>query len=144
MSSGRRAHGECTMLQELLGGDVRSIISAISSKVGASEAQAGGFLDQALTMIEQAIASGKLDMDALLKGDLSSLTSALDMGSLGQLLGGGEGEAQQGLDAMIGPLKDKLAGQGDLSAMLGNLTGQDGGQAVGDLMGKLGGMFGKK
>ena len=132
------------MLQELLGGDAQGIISAISSKVGASEGQAGGFLEKALSMIEQAVASGKLDMDSLLKGDLSSLTSALDMGSLGQMLGGGEDKAQQGLDAMIGPLKDKLAGEGDLGAMLGNLTGQDGGQAVGDIMGKLGGMFGKK
>ncbi len=132
------------MIQELLGGDAKNIISAISSKVGASESQAGGFLDKAISMIEQAIASGKLDINTLLKGDLSALASSLDLGSLGNLLGGGEDKAKTGLEAMIGPLKDKLAGQGDLGAMLGNLTGQDGGQAVGDVLGKLGGMFGKK
>lgn len=132
------------MIQELLGGDAKQIISAISSKVGASESQAGGFLDKAIGMIEQAIASGKLDINALLKGDISSLKSALDLGSLGSVLGGGEDKAEQGLHAMIGPLKDKLASQGDLSSMLSNLTGQDGSQAVGDIMGKLGGMFGGK
>lgn len=134
------------MIQELLGGETKNIISAIASKVGSSDAQASGFLDQALSMIEGLRSSGKLDVNSLLKGDLSALTSTLGLGSLGSLLGGGEDKAEQGLGALIGPLKDKLAGQSDLAGMLGNLTGgNEGGSGggLGDALGKLGGMFGK-
>lgn len=134
------------MLKELLDGDdKKSIISAITSKLGASDGEAGGFLDKALDMIENAIGSGKLDLDAILKGDISSLKSAIDLGSLGQMLGGGKEKGEQGVEAMIGPLKDKLSGSGDLSGMLGKIMGGDGeGGGAGDLLGKLGGMFGKK
>ena len=126
------------MLSELLSGERDGIISAITSNLGASQDQAGGFLDKALSMIEGLIGSSDLDIQALLKGDLSALTSKLDLGSLGSMLGGGEDKAKQGLEAIAGPLSSKLGEGGDAMDMLSKLAGGEGG-----LGGALGGL-GKK
>ncbi len=129
------------MLSELLSGERDGIISAISSKVGASEGQAGGFLDKAISMIEGLIGSGDLDISSLLKGDLSALTSKLDLGSLGSMLGGGEDKAKQGLEALAGPLTSKLGESSDAVGMLEKLAGGKGG--IGGAIGGIGKMFGK-
>jgi len=129
------------MLSELLSGERDGIISAITSKVGASEGQAGGFLDKAISMIEGLIGSGDLDIQSLLKGDLSALTSKLDLGSLGSMLGGGEDKAKQGIEALAGPLMGKLGESEDAAGMLGKLVGGEGG--ISGAIGSLGKMFGK-
>lgn len=128
------------MLGELLSGERDGIIGAITSKVGASEDQAGGFLDKAISMIEGLIGSGDLDIQSLLKGDLSALTSKLDLGSLGSMLGGGEDKAKQGIEALAGPLTSKLGEGGDAKDLLEKLTGGKGG--LGGALGGLGKMFG--
>ncbi len=127
------------MLEELLKGDMGDIVSDLSSKLGTSEDQAGGFIQKAIAMIENLLGKGDLDLSALMQGDLSAITSKLDLGSLGSMLGGGEAEGQKGVEALMGSLGDKLGGD-DAAGMLEKLTG---GADLGDMLGGLGGMFGK-
>ncbi len=127
------------MLDQLLSGEKDSIISAISSKAGASPEQAGGFLEVILSKIEGLIGAGDLDMASLLKGDLSAITSKLNLGELGAILGGGDDKAKAGIGALLGPLQDKLGGD-DAAGLLEGLMG---GKSSGGLGGALGGI-GKK
>ncbi len=127
------------MLAELLSDQKDGIVNAISSKAGATQEQAGGFLEVAISKIEDLVGAGKLDIASLLKGDVSALTSSLDLGMLGSILGGGEDKAKQGLGALMGPLQDKLGG-GDAAGLIEGLTGKG---AVGDTLGGLGKMFGR-
>ena len=131
------------MLEELLGDQKDNLIKIVMEKLGVSGDQAGGFIGKLLPMAEGLIGDGKLDPSALLKGDVSSLVSGLDMDSLGAALGGGREQGEAGVSAVAGPIGEVLDGLDDPMEMLGNLMGGD---DNGDLMSKakagLGKLFG--
>lgn len=131
------------MLDQLLSEHKDTLISALTSKLGVNEDQAGGFLGKVLPMIQGLFSEGKLDADALMKGDLSALKSNLDLGMLGGVLGGGKEKAEQGIDAIADPISKQLENLDDPIGMLGDLLGGGGSD---DLMEKakkgLGGLLG--
>jgi len=132
------------MLEKLLSEHKDTFISALTSKLGVNSDQAGGFLSKLMPMIEGLIGDGKLDVQSLMKGDLSGVKKGLDMDSLGSMLGGGKEKAEEGIDAVSGPLAEQLDKLDDPMSLLGGLLG--GGGDSGDLMDKakkgLGGLLG--
>lgn len=127
------------MLDKLLEGQKDNLIGMLTSRLGVSGDQAGGFLNKLLPMIEGLIGKGKIDPSALLKGDVSSLTSALDLESLGSILGGGKEKAEQGVATVAGPIAEKLNG---LDNPMDLLKGAMSGDAEGLLKKGLGKIFG--
>jgi len=127
------------MLDKLLEGQKDNLIEMLTSKLGVTGDQAGGFLSKLMPMIEGLLGKGKLDADALIKGDVSSLTSALDLDSLGSALGGGKEKAQQGIETVAGPISEKLSGLDNPMDMLKEVMGGD---AEGLLKKGLGKIFG--
>ncbi len=131
------------MLDQIMGDQRERLINMLSSKLGVSDDQAGGFLSKLLQKIEILMGEGKLDVDSLLKGDLSSLKSNLDLDNLGALLGGGREKAEQGIDAVSTPIAEQLDKLDDPMQMLGGLLGGGGSD---DLMAQakkgLGGLLG--
>lgn len=126
-----------TMLDDLLKDHKDDLINALTSKLGVSADQGGGFVQKLIDMVQDRIGSGDLDLSAVLSGDLGSLKSALDLDALGGLLGGGADKAEEGLGAVVGPLKDKLGGMGDAGDLLGQITGGKGLGGIGDALGGL-------
>lgn len=125
------------MLDQLLQGDMKdTILKALVAKLGVDESQAGSFLEKAVSMISGLISGDQLDPKALLGGDISALTSKLDMGSLAGVLGGDAGKADTGLrtimdqvsgDAaggLLGKLGDAMGGGGDAGDALKGIAGK--------------------
>ncbi len=131
------------MLEQLLGDQKDNLIKMLTDKLGVSGDQAGGFLSKLMPMIEGLLGDGKLDPSALLKGDTSALKKGLDLESLGSMLGGGKEKAEQGIDAVSGPIAEQLD---KLDDPMGMLSGLLGGGDSDDLMAKakkgLGGLLG--
>lgn len=131
------------MLEQLLGDQKDNLIKTLTDKLGVNSDQAGGFLSKLMPMIEGLLGDGKLDPSALLKGDTSALKKGLDLESLGSMLGGGKEKAEQGIDAVSGPIAKQLDKLDDPMAMLGGMLGGGGSD---DLMAKakkgLGGLLG--
>ncbi len=111
------------MLDQIIGDQRESLINLLSSKLGVSDDQAGAFLSKLLQKIEILMGEDKLDVDSLLKGDLSSLKSNLDLDNLGALLGGGNEKAEQGIEAVSAPIAEQLDKLDDPMQMLGGLLG---------------------
>ncbi|MEO1716613.1 MAG: hypothetical protein AAFR76_05830 [Planctomycetota bacterium] len=131
------------MLNDLLAEHKDDLIAAVMSKLGVNADQGGGFVNKLIEMVQDKVGSGDLDLSALLSGDLGSLKSALNLEVLGSALGGGADKGEEGLGAVIGPLKDKLGGMGDAGVLLGKTTGSiGGGKGLGGLGDALGGMLG--
>lgn len=128
------------MLDKLLESNKDEFIGALMNKLGVSADQADGFLGSLLSKIQDLIGADKLDIADLLKGDVSLLKDKLNLEQLGSLLGGGSDKAEQGINAVMGPLTEKLGDLGGADDLLGKLTGGDGG----GIAGALGGIFGKK
>ncbi|MCA9273192.1 MAG: hypothetical protein KDA31_09120 [Phycisphaerales bacterium] len=128
------------MLDKLLADHKDELITAVTSKLGVGTDQAGTFIQKLLDMAQKLIGKGDLDLSALLKGDVGALKSKLNLDVLGSALGGGADKAEQGLNAVIGPLSQKLGGLGGADDLLAQITGGEGG----GLLGKLGGMLGGK
>jgi hypothetical protein len=127
------------MLDKLLDGQKDNLIAMLTSKLGVSSDQAGGFLSKLLPMIEGVLGKGDIDAGALLKGDVSSLKSALDLDALGSALGGGKEKAEQGIETVAGPIAEQLNGLDD---PMGMLKGALGGDAEGLLKKGIGKIFG--
>lgn len=126
------------MLDQLLSGDRSELVKKLTGVLGVDEAKAGSFLTKALDVIQKALSSGKLDPSALLSGNLSSITSNLDLGSLAGLLGGNEAKARDGLGAIIGPLASRLKEQGGgAEGLLSQIGGEQAGGALKGIAGKL-------
>lgn len=122
------------MLDQLLQGDMKdTILKALVAKLGVDESQAGSFLEKAVSMISGLMQGGELDPTALLGGDISALTSKLDMGSLAGALGGDAGKADTGLRTLMDQVSGDAAG--GLLGKLGDLGG--GGDALKGIAGKF-------
>ncbi len=111
------------MLDQIVGEKKDELIKLLSSKLGVSDDQAGGFISKLMQKMEILLGEGKLDVDSLLKGDLSSLKSNLDLDNLGALLGGGKEKAEQGIDAVSTQIAEQLDKLDDPMQMLGGLLG---------------------
>ncbi len=133
---------EIPMLDQLLNEHKDTLINALTSKLGVNKDQAGGFLIKVLPMIEQLLGDGKLDMSALLKGDLGAVKNSLDLDMLGGLLGGGKERAEQGIDAIADPISKELDKLDDPIGMLGGLLGDDSGDLMSKAKKGLGGLLG--
>lgn len=127
------------MLDKLLDGRKDNLIEMLTSKLGVSGDQAGGFLSKLLPMIEGLIGKGDIDASSLLKGDVSSLKNALDLDALGSALGGGKEKAEQGIETVAGPIAEQLNG---LDNPMDMLKGALGGDAEGLLKKGIGKIFG--
>jgi hypothetical protein len=131
------------MLDQIIGDRKDDLIKMLSSKLGVSDDQAGGFLSKLMQKIEILLGEGKLNASSLMNGELTSLKSYLDLDHLGALLGGGKEKAEQGIDAVSKPIAEQLDKLDDPMGMLGNLIG---GGDSGDLLSKakkgLGGLLG--
>ncbi|MEZ6318883.1 MAG: hypothetical protein R3B49_09050 [Phycisphaerales bacterium] len=114
------------MLEQILGDSKHELIKTITSKLGVSDAQAGGFLGSLLERLEDLLKGGKLDVQQLLSGDLGAITKNLNLDALGGLLGGGADKGEQGVKAVMGSVTDKLGGSEDLLGQLEGLLGGDG------------------
>ena len=130
------------MLDQLLNEHKDTLINALTSKLGVNKDQAGGFLIKVLPMIEQLLGDGKLDMSAVLKGDLGAVKNSLDLDMLGGLLGGGKERAEQGIDAIADPISKELDKLDDPIGMLGGLLGDDSGDLMSKAKKGLGGLLG--
>ena len=133
---------EIPMLDQLLNEHKDTLINALTSKLGVNKDQAGGFLIKVLPMIEQLLGDGKLDMSAVLKGDLGAVKNSLDLDMLGGLLGGGKERAEQGIDAIADPISKELDKLDDPIGMLGGLLGDDSGDLMSKAKKGLGGLLG--
>ncbi len=131
------------MLDQLLGSVKGNVLNDLTSKLGLSGDQAGGFLQKALGLVQAAIAGGKLDAASLLNGNLSGVMSKLDVSSLAGLVGGDGGKAKTGMESVLGGLMSSIKSNPDAGAMLGQLTGGGGG-VMGKFSGLAGSLFGKK
>lgn len=125
------------MLENLLEGQKDNLMKLVMGKLGVSGDQAGGFLTKLFPMIQGLMGDGKLDPSALLKGDVSALKNGLDLESLGSALGGGKDKAEQGIDAVAGPIAETL---GNLDNPMDMLKGALGDDAEGMLKKGLGGI----
>jgi len=130
------------MLEQLLSEHKDTLIKALTDKLGVSGDQAGGFLSKIFPMIQGLLGEGKLDAGDLLKGDFSALKSGLDLDMLGGLLGGGKEKGEQGIDAIAGPISEKLGDLDDAKGILGSLLGGDAGGLMDKAKGGLGGLLG--
>ncbi len=131
------------MLDQLLGSVKGNVLNDLTSKLGLSGDQAGGFLQKALGLVQAALAGGKLDAASLLNGNLSGVMSKLDVSSLAGLVGGDGGKAKTGMESVLGGLMSSIKSNPDAGAVLGQLTGGGGG-VMGKVSGLAGSLFGKK
>lgn len=134
------------MLSELLGENKDQLVQTLASKIGLSTGEADGFLAQALAMLQNMLAGGKLDLASLLAGASGeSLASGLDLSALTGMLGGDADRARTGLGTIIESLTAKLQQADDPQTLLGGLLGSldsDGdGLDAGDIIGGLGKLF---
>lgn len=132
------------MLDQLLGGDKSALISSIASQLGIGKEQADGFIAKALASVQQAFASGKVDFDKLMKGDLSGLTSSMDLQSLSQFVGGDVKKAQGGVASVLESINKQLSAQGFDAESMSKLIGGGGGGIGQTLSGLAGKLFGKQ
>ncbi|MEM1071390.1 MAG: hypothetical protein AAGH71_01020 [Planctomycetota bacterium] len=133
------------MLDQLLKDHKDDLIAAVTSKLGVGTDQGGSFIQKLIEMVQDRLGAGDLELSALLSGDLSGIKDKLNLEALGGILGGGADKGEEGLAAVIGPLKDKLGELGNAEDLLGKITGSLGGsKGLGGLGDALGGMLGGK
>jgi hypothetical protein len=131
------------MLEQLLSGSKAGIVSSLTSKLGMSGDQAGGFVGKLLPMIEGLVKGGGLDVKQLLGGDASGLISKLDMGSLAGFFGGSTDKAKQGVETVVSGIAGAAGSNKGLVDQLAGLAGGKSG-GVGDAVSGLAGkLFGK-
>ncbi len=111
------------MLDQIIGDKKDELVNMLSSKLGVSDDQAGGFLSKLMQKMEILLGEGKLDVNAIMNGDLTTLNSYLDLEKLGALLGGGKEKAEQGIEAVSTPIAEQLDKLDDPMQMLGGLLG---------------------
>jgi hypothetical protein len=130
------------MLDQILGSTKDTILQSLTSKLGLSSNQAGGFLQKALSLLETGITSGKVNPTELDSGDPSSILSKLDLGQLSSFTGGDTGKARTGMEAILGHIMSFVKSSGGAKALMSNLTA-GAGAGGGSTASQVGGMFGK-
>lgn len=101
-------------------------------------AQAQRFVPEAARDVGAALGGGGLDLGSLLGGDLGSLLSKLDLGSLAGRTGLGESQASGALESLLPMLLEIVQKQG---GGLEGLASALGGTGLGGLLGKAGKLF---
>jgi len=143
------------MLESLLKDNMDELVGAVTGATQAGADDADGFVRKVIGVLQKELASGRVDLGALMKGDFDSLKGALNFSELGESVHGGADTAEEGVTAMLGPMRTALGGLGDglggIDGLLKQVLGgggddEDGGGGllgiVGDVLGGGGG--GKK
>ncbi|MEM7230211.1 MAG: hypothetical protein AAF432_15495 [Planctomycetota bacterium] len=132
-------------MQELIDSLMKSkgqeLIGQLTQKLGFSNAQGEGLLGGLLEQLGGLFTGGKAEPSQLLGGDLSGLMGNLDFNALASKAGVSAEQAEAGVKE-VGPnlmseVQGMMDGPDDLLKMV---TGGD----AGGLLGKVGGLFGKK
>lgn len=132
------------MLDQLLGGSKDALIGKLAGQLGLGQPQAGGFLQQALGLLQGALNGGKLDIAGLLGGNPSALTQGLDISTLAGLVGGDATKATGGLNTIVGELISGIKANPSVAEkLLSQAVGGGGGGLGGALGGLAGKLFGK-
>ena len=137
------------MLESMLRDNMDEIVGAVASATEAGATESQNLVTTVIGILQDEAAAGRLDLDALLKGDTSQLKDALNFAQLGGLLGGGADAGEKGVHAMLTPVSEtlrtvgsELGGVDDLLRQILD-TGATGGGgilgAVGDLLGGVAG-----
>ena len=139
------------MLESLLKDNMDELVEAVTGATQAGADDADGLVRKVIGVLQKEVASGRVDLGALMKGDFDSLKGALNFSELGESVHGGADTAEQGVTAMLGPMRTALGGLGDglggidglLKQVLGGGDDKDGGGGifgiVGDVLGGGGG-----
>ena len=137
------------MLETILKEHGGELLSAVTRDSGLDASQAEGLIPPAIGGIGDALAGGGLDVSSLLGGGgdgIAALLGKLDVGAIAGQAGLDEGQARDGLSALVpvvlSLLGDKAGGADGLMSMLGGLAGGNEGGA-GALAGLAGKLFGK-
>ncbi len=138
------------MLETILKEHGGELLAAVTNNTSLDAGQAQGLLPPALGEIGSTIAGSGFDVSSLLGGDGSSVASLLgqlDVSAIAGQAGLDQGQAREGLTALIpvvvSLLGDKAGGADGLMSMLGGLAGGDKGGAASVLGGLAGKLFGK-
>ena len=137
------------MIEALLKEHGSELIAAVTGQTSLDKSQAQELVPPALGGIGDALGGGSLDLSSLLGGGgsaVSALLGQLDLSSIASQAGLDEGQAREGLVALIpvvlSLLGDQAGGAEGLLSMLGGGTGGGAG-AMGALGGIAGKLFGK-
>lgn len=137
------------MLETILKEHGGELLSAVTNNSGLDASQAESLIPPALGEIGNTIAGSGFDVSSLLGGDGSSVASLLgqlDVSAIAGQAGLDQGQAREGLTALIpivvSLLGDKAGGADGLMSMLGGLAGGSAGSG-GGLAGLAGKLFGK-
>ena len=127
------------LIESLIREHGAELVERLSGAGELDAAQAGRFVPEAARDVGAALGGGGLDLGALLGGDLGSLLSKLDVGSLAGRTGLEESQASGALQSLLPMLLDLL--QQDRGGLEG-LTSALGAGDVAGLLGKAGKLFG--
>lgn len=138
------------MLSALLRDNMDEMIGAVARATETGTDEADSFVRKAMSMLQREIAAGRLDLGAVLRGDLDSVKSALNFAELGETVHTGADGAEEGVVAMLGPMRTALGGLGDglggidglLKQVLGNAGDGPGEEGGGGLFGIVGDVLG--
>lgn len=120
------------MLDQLLAGSKNDIVAKLVKTLGVDAGKAGGFFQQALSMIQGLLTSGKLDPTALLSGNLGSIGKMLNLGDLSKAAGTTPQKAEAGVGVITGALGEHA---GELEKLVGGGGGLGG--VLKDVAGKI-------
>jgi hypothetical protein len=112
------------VLEQLLAGSKASIVSKLTSQLGISGDQANGFLAKLVPLVEGLVKNGGLDVQKLLAGDASAVTSKLDMSALAAFFGGSVEKAKAGVEVVAKDLAGASGSSGGLADVVGGIAGK--------------------
>lgn len=134
------------MLESLLKDHMDDIVGAVSGATQSGADEADGFARRAIGMIQKEIASGRIDLKALMRGEFDSLKGALNFAELGETVHTSADTAEEGVTAMLEPMRTALGGAGDglggIDGLLKQIMGGDDEDGGGGLLGIVGDVLG--
>ncbi len=131
------------MLESLLRDNMDEIVGQVASATESGTTESTNFVTTVLGILQEEAAAGRIDPQALLKGDIGSLKDSLSFEKIGGLLGGGAEAGEKGVEAMMIPVSDSLQNLGGQMGGIDNLIQQIlGGEGGGGIMGIVGGILG--
>ena len=118
------------LIKKLLDDKGTDWIQSLTSKVGFTKEQAADFVPDAVKNALGLVKDGKIDMDSIVKGDVSSALSGFDAKGLAEKVGIDESKAVSGLTELLpnlfSTIKEKFGGLDGLAGLLGDSGGMVG------------------
>jgi hypothetical protein len=131
------------MLDQLLAGSKSAIVAKLASQFGLSADQADAFIGKLIPMIEGLVKGGGLDVQKLVGGDASALTSKLDMTALAGFFGGSVDKAKQGVTVVANDIAGAAGSNKGLVDQIVGLAGGAGGKTAEGVASAVSGLAGK-